>query len=118
MNYQTLSKIIQEGGLGASWAGCGSDRAAGSWGGGAAGEISELGGDQLQESPMEGGGIEPQQPLLQLVSPHSFVDRWMPTCCSMAVAKEQAVSLDPYKLYRFMSRGVLTIPQDGTMVES
>jgi hypothetical protein len=36
----------------------------------------------------------------------------------MAVAKEQAVSLDPYKLYRFMSRGVLTIPQDGTMVES
>jgi hypothetical protein len=30
----------------------------------------------------------------------------------------QAVSLDPYKLYRFMSHGQLTIPRDGTMVES
>ena len=38
----------------------GSHRAAGSCGG-SAGEISELGGDQLKESPVEGGGVEPDK---------------------------------------------------------
>jgi hypothetical protein len=41
-------------------AGCGSGGAAGS-SGGTTGEISELSDDQLEESPVEGGGIEPDK---------------------------------------------------------
>jgi hypothetical protein len=32
-----------------------------------------------------------QNPLLERVLPHSFVDRWMPTYCSMAVATAAAM---------------------------
>jgi hypothetical protein len=32
-----------------------------------------------------------QQPLLDRVLPHACIDRWMPTCCAMAVAKAAAM---------------------------